>query len=114
MVDLPAVFCREVPSAPGAAPALALQQTRDLPGPLGMASHPGGPIRPVAVIGALLASNLHVSADRRVRVPRQRDAVGGREGPVSAFEPPVFPDDPIGGLLLMATLCPATQLQVDQ
>src|SRR5437762_3131842 len=60
MVDFQQIVQPEVQSTVGAPPLLPVEQLGYPFGQFGVAAEPAGPIDPVAVVGALLAPNLHV------------------------------------------------------
>ncbi len=63
VVEFRQIFISEVQSAPGTFPFLPSQQGCYSLGQFGMSSEPGGPVDPVAVVGAFRPADLRMSDD---------------------------------------------------
>src|SRR5229473_5085648 len=72
----------EVPSAPGTAPLLPLEQGRLARGQFGVAAQSAGPVGPVAIIRAGVPSDQDVAPDRRPGMGSQVRSVRGTKAPV--------------------------------
>src|SRR5712692_3588336 len=104
----------EVQSTPEAASVLSLEEKGPVVRECRMSAESGGPVNPVAIIGATRARDLRMPTDRGVGVTPQGEPRVGFEGPPAFAEVPVFLADPPRRLGGMTAVCPTTQFGVQQ
>ena len=102
-----------VPSTPGAAAALPLEQGRPGTWRFRMSPESGGPGDPIPVIRATRARDCRLPTDRGVALSPEGDPVACFERPLTFAWVPVLLTDPPRRFVRMTAMCPSTQVRIE-